>query len=126
MATTEFYPIRFCGFKVSKDGEGIEIRLLEETSATRDGFKILETPIKELSYAFDDGRYTAKTNDNIQFWLVLSQNAEKQCKQKVFIYILDKYFRGQQPEEKELLTEEELWEFEGYKQDVQNERYWVV
>ncbi len=123
MATTDFYPIKFCGFKVSKDGEGIEIRLLEETSATRDGFKILETPIKELFYALDDNRYTAKTIDDNLYGLVLSPYTDKQSKQNAYLYILDKYFRGKKGEE--LLTEEELWDFDGYKQDGLS-RYWVV
>lgn len=123
MTATDFYPIKFCGFKVSKDGEGIEIRLLEETSATRDGFKILETPIKELFYASDDNRYIAKTNDDNLYGLVLSPYTDKQSKQNAYLYILDKYFRGKKGEE--LLTEEELWDFDGYTQDGLS-RYWVV
>ena len=123
MTATDFYPIKFCGFKVSKSNEGLEIRLLEETSATRDGFKTLETPIKELSYFLNDNRYTAKTIDGNLYELDLSPYTDKQSKQNAYLYILDKYFRGKKGEE--LLTEEELWEFEGYKQDGLS-RYWVV
>lgn len=124
MATTDFCPIKFCGFKVSKSSEGLEIQLLEETSATRDGYKILETPIKEIFYASDDNRYIAKTTDDNLYGLVLSPYTDKQSKQNAYLYILDKYFKGKNG--KKLLTEEELWKFEGYKQDDKNEKYWVV